>query len=98
MKAKIKHPIQPDWWTKTLAGGVLGLTFALMFSCLILLIGRPFFEQIVLLQICMWSVPWIWLPIFFACYFTPKGWHAVLIMLIANLVVGLAVYLLRGAV
>jgi len=98
MKAKIQHPIQPDWWSKTIAGGVLGFTLALMIGCLVFLIGRPFLDASVLPQIAMWSIPWSWLPIFFACYFIPRGWQAILIMLFANLLAGLAVFLLRGAV
>ncbi len=69
MKAKIQSPIQPDWWSKTFAGGVLGLSLSIAVGNLVVLLGRPYVAMDLLVQLGMWSVPWVWMPIMFASYF-----------------------------
>jgi len=40
----LKQKLQPDWWTKTFVGAVLGLSFAMAMGAIILLISIGFTE------------------------------------------------------
>lgn len=68
-------PIRPDWISKTLAGLLLGLTFALAASALFsdMTGGMPLAVRG---QLAMWMVPPIWLSVFSGVYFFTSGLRA----------------------
>lgn len=96
MKAKITNPIQPDWYSKIFAGGILGLSLSVAIANLIVIIGVAYFPISILAQFAMWSVPFLWLPIFFACFYIAQGKMAVLYLLMLNVLVYVLVFSLRG--
>ncbi|MDO7192353.1 hypothetical protein Q5M49_01445 [Acinetobacter nosocomialis] len=96
MKAKIQSPIQPDWWSKTFAGGVLGLSLSIAVGNLVVLLGRPYVAMDLLVQLGMWSVPWVWMPIMFASYFFTTGQKALIDLSIANALAYSCIFVLRG--
>ncbi|MEG0406914.1 hypothetical protein [Acinetobacter sp. P8-3-8] len=96
MKFLSQQKIQPDWWSKTFAGLVLGLSFAIACAALITLCGFQYLEKGLAPQFGLWSIPWIWLPIFFLAYFIPKGWQAILIYCGLNFIAYSLVFCLRG--
>ena len=61
--------IQPDWWTKSFAGAVLGLSLAFALAALITMWGLQSEYRSLAPQLGMWSIPWIWLPLFFVGLF-----------------------------
>lgn len=88
--------LQPDWWTKTITGLILGLTFAIAIATIIFLLALPYIERNTLSQVAMWSIPWIWLSVFFAAYYIPKGWQSLVIFSIANVLAYALIFWLRG--
>lgn len=62
--------IQPDWWTKSFAGAVLGLSLAFALAALITMWGLQSEHRGLAPQLGMWSIPWIWLPLFFVALVT----------------------------
>ncbi|AXY55972.1 hypothetical protein CDG60_04890 [Acinetobacter chinensis] len=96
MKALTQQKIQPDWWSKTFAGALLGLSFAFACSALITMWGLNHIEKGIAPQLGMWSIPWIWLPLFFVAYYIPRGWQAILIFLLLNVIAYSLVFWLRG--
>ncbi|MFJ1519427.1 hypothetical protein ACG59Z_05970 [Acinetobacter sp. ABJ_C1_1] len=96
MKVKIQSPIQPDWWSKTFAGGVFGLSLSIAIGNLIVLLGQPYVAMDLLVQVGMWSVPWVWMPIMFASYFFTTGRKALIYLLIANALAYSCIFVLRG--
>jgi len=96
MKAKIQSLIQTDWWSKTFAGGVLGLSLSIAIGNLVVLLGRPYVAMDLLVQLGMWSVPWVWMPIMFASYFFTTGQKALIYLSIANALAYSCIFVLRG--
>ncbi|EXT38618.1 putative membrane protein [Acinetobacter sp. 25977_4] len=96
MKAKIQSPIQPDWWSKTFAGGGLGLSLSIAIGNLVVLLGRPYVAMDLLVQLGMWSVPWVWMPIMFASYFFTTGQKALIYLSIAIALAYSCIFVLRG--
>ena len=88
--------IQPDWWTKSFAGAVLGLSLAFALAALITMWGLQSEYRSLAPQLGMWSIPWIWLPLFFVAYFIPRGWQSIVIYLFFNIVAYTLVFWLRG--
>ena len=90
-----RQPVQRDWFTKSLAGGVLGFGLALAASglCSVLLnsLALPIRGQI-----AMWLVPIVWLPVFGAVFFFFFGLHAWAWLSAVNVVLWCA-YLLAHA-
>ena len=84
MNSFFKQKIQPDWWSKSFAGFVLGFMLALLCASLITLWAVQHFSPSLAPQLGMWSIPWIWLPLCFIAYFIPKGWQAIFIFLLLN--------------
>lgn len=93
---KIKHKIQPDWWTKTLTGLILGFSFAVVIATSIFFLATPHVERNTVAQFAMWSIPWIWMSLFFLAYYFPKGWHSLALYSLANLLGYAAMFYLRG--
>lgn len=96
MKAKNNQKIQPDWWTKTFAGLFLGLSFAVAVGAIACILVLPYVERSLAPQIGMWTMPWVWMPMFFIAYIIPKGWQTLLIFALANIVAYLCLFALRG--
>ncbi|WP_063454277.1 hypothetical protein [Acinetobacter johnsonii] len=88
--------IQPDWWTKSFAGAVLGLSLAFALAALITMWGLQSEYRSLAPQLGMWSIPWIWLPLFFVAYFIPRGWQSNVIYLFFNVVAYTLIFWLRG--
>lgn len=88
--------IQPDWWTKSFAGAVLGLSLAFALAALITMWGLQSEHRGLASQLGMWSIPWIWLPLFFVAYFIPRGWQSIVIYLFFNVVAYTLIFWLRG--
>ncbi len=93
---KIKHKIQPDWWIKTLVGFILGLTLAIAMATILFFLAIPHVERNTVAQFAMWSIPWVWMFMFFIAYFIPKGWHSLLIFSLANILAYILMFWLRG--
>ncbi|NIE95053.1 hypothetical protein NDN11_08240 [Acinetobacter sp. C26M] len=91
-----KQKLQPDWWTKTFAGSVLGLSFAMVMGAIILLLTKSSADTSLAPQLGMWSIPWIWLCVFFTAYFIPKGWQSILIFSLANVFAYTLLFWLRA--
>ncbi len=95
MKMLSAQKIQPDWWSKTFVGLFLGLSFAFACSALITMWGIEHIERGVAPQLGMWSIPWIWCPLFFIAYFIPRGWQAFVLYLVLNVIAYSLVFWLR---
>ncbi len=96
MKTDRKAIIQQDWWSKTFAGGVLGLSLSMAIGSLVVILGKPYIVQDLLVQMGMWSIAWTWLPIMFTSYFIKNGKLALLILGAANVFAYLLLFWLRG--
>ena len=86
MKFLIQQKIQPDWWSKSLAGWVLGLSLAIAGASFVTLWGLHSLNKALAPQVGMWSLPWLYLPLVFIAYFIPKGWQALLIYSVLNVI------------
>lgn len=96
MSTTKKQKIQPDWWTKTSAGLFLGLSFSIAIGALVFLLTLSNVERSLPAQLAMWTIPWVWLFVFFIAYFIPKGWQSLVIYSIANVIAYALVFWLRG--
>ncbi|MEB6675832.1 hypothetical protein [Acinetobacter haemolyticus] len=96
MNTTKKQKIQPDWWTKTFAGLFLGLSFSIAIGALVFLLTLSNVERSLPAQLAMWTIPWVWLFVFFIAYFIPKGWQSLVIYSIANVIAYALVFWLRG--
>ncbi|CAO3379114.1 hypothetical protein [Azospirillum argentinense] len=73
---KAPAPIRPDWWSKSLAGVVLGFALAVALSGLFAWIGPGGPTAVNKLQLVMWLVVPIWLGIASACFLFRDGRQA----------------------
>ncbi|MBF7681786.1 hypothetical protein I2F27_00345 [Acinetobacter sp. B5B] len=96
MKKNLKKTIQPDWWSKSCVGAILGLSLAIALANLIVVIGKHFFALSLMVLIGMWSVAWLWLPLFFISYLFHSGKSAFLYMALANTIAYSCLFFLRG--
>lgn len=80
----MNNKISPDWWTKTLAGAGLGLTLALALAGVFAWAGPGGIDAPNKTQAVMWSIAWIWMPVFALVYLFRSGAHAVLWLALAN--------------
>lgn len=89
-------PIQKDWGSKSLAGGILGLAFA--FACsgiytrLVTSLPLP-----VKAQLAMWMVAPIWLSLFALVYLFQSGKRAWLYLGSLNLIAWTGVFMLYSS-
>lgn len=81
-----KPPIQADWWTKTLAGAILGLTLALALSGLFAWFGPGGLVAPQKSQVVMWLITPLWMVIFSFVYLFRTGLRALLWLTGANLI------------
>lgn len=96
MKSKNNQKIQPDWWSKTFAGLFLGLAFGIAMGSLVSLLTLGHLDRSLVPQFGMWTIPWVWMILFFLAYLFPKGWQAVVTYSIANLIAYTCIFWLRG--
>lgn len=78
--------ISPDWWAKTFAGGVLGLSLAFALAGLFAWHGPGGITAPNKAQAVMWSVAWLWMPVFSLVYLFRTGAQAMLCLAAANVV------------
>lgn len=88
--------IQPHWWLKSSVGALLGLSLSIGMAGVIYLCGTAFLDQDVLAQLAMWSIPWIWLPIFFASFYFKTGLQAFTALMMVNVFVYACLWWLKG--
>ena len=81
-----KSPIQADWWTKTCAGAILGLTLALALSGLFAWFGPGGLAAPQKVQFVMWIIAPIWMLIFSLVYLFRTGLRALLWLAGINLI------------
>ncbi len=79
-------PIQRDWFSKTLAGTLLGLTLALECSGVFVRLN-PSMAEPVRAQLAMWMVAPIWLGTLGGTYLFSSGWRAWLWLAGGNMLV-----------
>lgn len=96
MKYLNQQKIQADWWSKSFAGWILGLSLAIACASFITLWGLHHLEKALAPQVGMWSVPWLYLPLVFIAYFIPKGWQAVVIYSVLNVIAYVILLSMRG--
>ena len=84
MKFLMQQKIQADWWSKSFAGWILGLSLSIACASFITLCGMNYLDKALAPQVGMWSVPWLYLPLVFIAYFIPRGWQAVVIYSVLN--------------
>ena len=96
MKFLIQQKIQADWWSKSFAGWILGLSLAIACASFITMWGLNHLEKTLAPQIGMWSVPCLYLPLVFIAYFIPKGWQAVVIYSVLNAIAYSILLSMRG--
>lgn len=88
--------IRADWWSKTLAGGVLGATLALALAGLFAWLGPGGIDAREKPQFVMWSIAPLWMIVFSTVYLFRTGLRALLWLGGANLAAyGLLLYV-RG--
>lgn len=68
--------IQPDWWSKSIAGGLLGILIAFALVGLFAWTGPGGIDAKDKVQFNMWIITPIWLTIFSLTYFFHSGWQA----------------------
>lgn len=68
--------IQPDWWSKSIAGGVLGILIAFALVGLFAWVGPGGINATDKVQFNMWIITPVWLTIFSLTYFFYSGWQA----------------------
>jgi len=68
-----KSKIQPDWWSKSLSGAILGLTLALLLSGIFAWAGYGGINAPSKVQFNMWIIPPIWLLILSFTYMFQSG-------------------------
>ncbi|MBY0239930.1 MAG: hypothetical protein K2X55_11515 [Burkholderiaceae bacterium] len=91
-------PIRPDWWSKTLAGGVLGATLALALAGLFAWLGPGGVNAPEKSQFVMWSIAPLWLSAFAGVYLFRSGARALLWMGGANLAAYALLFWVKGVI
>lgn len=94
---KPKTPIAADWWSKTLAGAVLGLTLAFALAGLLAWWGPDGIAARDKTQAVMWSIAWFWLPVFALVYCFRSGARALLWLGAANVLAYGLLWWARGS-
>lgn len=79
-----KANIQPDWWSKTFAGCVLGASLALALSGLFAWLGPGGITADNKVQVNMWLISPLWVLIFSFVFLFRTGLRAILWLSLAN--------------
>ncbi|MFA7554226.1 MAG: hypothetical protein WCY88_08245 [Spongiibacteraceae bacterium] len=91
-----KKPISPDWWSKSIAGVVLGFPLALTLSGLIAWYGPGGISAEDKVQFVMWMIAPLWLLPLSAVFLCRTGLRAVILLLVLNLFAYGLLFLARG--
>jgi hypothetical protein len=78
--------IQPHWWSKTIAGTVLGLTFAYAIVAIFAWYGPGGIDATAKVQFNMWLISPIWLLILSFTFLFKTGMKAFIYLGSANIV------------
>lgn len=96
MSGKIKHPIRADWWSKTLAGAILGWTLALAVAGIFAWAGPGGIDAPNKTQFVMWMIAPLWMLVFSLSYLFRSGLRAALWLGAANALAYALLFSLRG--
>lgn len=96
MPRRKRPAIRTDWWSKTLAGAVLGLILALLLSGIIGWATPGGLGVPVKGQFMMWIIAPLWLLVFSAVYALPSGRAACSWLLGANALAATLLVWLKG--
>ena len=98
MAASRPHPaIRPDWWSKSIAGVLLGFTLAVALSGLFTWIGPGGPTAVNKFQFTMWIVAPLWLGVVSFCFLFRSGLRAWLWLGGANLLAHTALAACRAS-
>ncbi|MCU4675220.1 hypothetical protein N7931_06195 [Catenovulum sp. 2E275] len=89
------NKIQPDWWSKSLAGSILGLTLAFALSGCFAWFGPGGITADSKVQFNMWIISPIWMLVLSFCFLFRSGKQAWLVLGCANLIFYSILYLFR---
>lgn len=89
-------PIRRDWWSKSLAGVLLGFTLAIALSGLVTWVGPGGPLAMNKFQFTMWIVAPVWLGVVSFCFLFRSGLRAWLWLGGANLLAYTALLASRG--
>ena len=95
-KPEKRAPIQPDWWSKTLAGAVLGWTLAFALAGIFAWVGPGGISAPQKSQFVMWMIAPLWMTAFSVVYLFRSGMRAVLWLGGANLLAWALFLAVRG--
>jgi hypothetical protein len=94
-KKVAKPAIAPDWWSKTLAGVILGFSLSLGLVGLFAWLGPGGIHALEKSQFVMWMITPIWMLILSFIYLCRGGLRAILYLLVANGLVHTLLYCIR---
>jgi len=92
---KANH-IQPDWWSKTFAGAVLGLTLAFALAGIFAWVGSGGISAANKTQFVMWMISPIWVITFSIVYLFRTGMLAIIWLGLANIIAYSILFSLNG--
>ncbi|QQK61700.1 hypothetical protein FJD32_020775 [Shewanella sp. LC6] len=87
--------LQPDWWTKSLAGLILGFTFALGLVGLFAWFGPGGIDADTKVQFNMWLITPIWLLILSFSFMFKTGLRAIGYLGLFNILTYIVLYTFR---
>lgn len=87
--------IQADWWSKTLAGVILGFTLALALTGIFAWVGPGGIDAPQKVQVVMWMIAPLWMILCSTSYFFRTGLSAWLWLLLANLIAYTLLFIVR---
>lgn len=90
--------LQPDWWSKTFAGAVLGFSLVLALSGLFAWIGPGGISAADKAQFNMWIISPLWMLIFSFVYLIPTGRRALFLLGALNLLAYGLLFLVRSVI
>ncbi len=89
--------IQPDWWSKSIAGCLLGFTFALAVSGVFAWVGPGGIEAPNKVQFNMWIIAPIWMLILSFSYLFKTGVRAISWLVALNLLAYIILFAVKGS-
>ncbi|NVD97290.1 hypothetical protein [Massilia sp. BJB1822] len=96
MSGKNKNTIRADWWSKTLAGCILGWTLALAVAGIFAWAGPGGADAPNKTQFVMWMIAPVWMLVFSLSYLFRSGARALLWLGAANALAYALLFSLRG--